>query len=116
MRPQAKGTTPNANPTKPRCRKTTSGRTPPTSAGTFAGSLRPNLAPDKLLLTKRELADALSISMSSVDRWSAAGWLPRPIRVGAAIRWAKADVEAVIQQLRGNGPKADNRKPADATA
>jgi prophage regulatory protein len=44
------------------------------------------------LITAKELGRILSLSTRSIWRLRAAGKLPRPVKVGGAIRWMLADI------------------------
>ncbi len=53
----------------------------------------------KLLLTKPEVAEALGISRSSVDRYERAGLIPARVQLGSGARWVAAEVEQSLQKL-----------------
>ncbi|MND98268.1 hypothetical protein D3C80_906110 [compost metagenome] len=48
------------------------------------------------LLTARESAGALQISVPTFYRRVADGTVPKPIRIGALARWPQSEIEAVI--------------------
>jgi excisionase family DNA binding protein len=48
------------------------------------------------LLTIKELSKLLSISTRSILRRVAEGTLPRPIRIGASVRWNHAEISRWI--------------------
>lgn len=52
------------------------------------------------LLTVREVAAMLAISLPSVFRRVAAGDLPRPIKLGASSRWPQSEILAVIEAAK----------------
>ncbi len=57
------------------------------------------------MLSRRDLAARLGVSVGSVDRWLAegpeSGKFPLPVyRIGGQDRWEPADVEAFILQTR----------------
>jgi prophage regulatory protein len=57
------------------------------------------LAP-KDLLTSRDVADRLSISVRTLHRLVARGQFPRPIRLSRkCVRWRRSDVEGYLQAL-----------------
>lgn len=56
---------------------------------------------DRLLLTKRDLAGLLQVSTRSIERLTRAGELPPPIRIGSAVRWDRAAIEAWISAKGG---------------
>ncbi len=47
-------------------------------------------------VSKATLAAELDISESTVDAWVQRGILPKPIRMGGAVRWPWAAVEACL--------------------
>lgn len=51
------------------------------------------------LLTAEEVATLLSVSRKSVYKWTEVGLLPC-IRLGRAVRFDQADVEAFLQQAK----------------
>jgi len=58
----------------------------------------PPIAPD--LLTARQVAEQLSMSVRTLYRMAARGRAPRPVRLGRKlIRWRRRDVERYVRQL-----------------
>jgi excisionase family DNA binding protein len=51
----------------------------------------------KLLLTAVEVAESLSISIRTLERWLSSGRLLRPIQIGASRRWKRAELEAWVE-------------------
>lgn len=49
-----------------------------------------------LLLTAREVANLLRISLRTLWRLKSAGRLPEPVRLGAALRWRVTDLQAFL--------------------
>lgn len=49
------------------------------------------------LLSAKELAKRLSISVRSVWRYRSSGRLPKPVQIAGAIRWRLSDIEQWIQ-------------------
>ncbi len=47
-----------------------------------------------LALSGRQLAEKLGVSLRHVRRGDAAGWLPRPIRIGRSVRWPVEEIHA----------------------
>lgn len=45
------------------------------------------------MVTAKELAHILALSKRSIFRTTAAGKLPRPYKIGGAIRWRLSDIE-----------------------
>lgn len=54
--------------------------------------------PEIQLLTVREVATMLSISLRSVWRAVAAGDLPKPIRIRGSARWLLSEIKTTIEQ------------------
>jgi predicted DNA-binding transcriptional regulator AlpA len=53
---------------------------------------------ESLTITIREVAALLGgVSTRSIERWTAAGQFPRPIKLGAKRLWRRADIELFIQ-------------------
>lgn len=52
------------------------------------------------LLSVREVAAMLAISVPSVFRHVAAGDLPRPLKFGASSRWPQSEILAVIEAAK----------------
>lgn len=44
-------------------------------------------------ITAKDYARRYSLSQRTIFRLSAAGKLPRPVRIGGAVRWRLADIE-----------------------
>ncbi len=58
--------------------------------------------PAKELLTAREVAARIRVSLRTVWRWTAAGDLPAPVRTGCngrIVRWKAEDIDQFIQHL-----------------
>lgn len=60
------------------------------------------------LLTVREVAELCGVSARTIFRLSDAGKMPKPIRLGTAVRW---NAEA-IQEWIASGCQASNSKEA----
>ena len=56
---------------------------------------------EALALSAEGLARTLGVSLRHVRRLDAAGKLPRPVRLGASVRWPVAEIEA---WLAGGAP------------
>lgn len=50
------------------------------------------------LLTKTEAAALLSLGESTLDRYVACGWLPRPLRIGNLLRWRADELRAWLDK------------------
>ena len=67
------------------------------------------------LMSRVVLAEYLSISTSTLDKWVSIGMLPPPITdksAGRAVRWDKNEVDALFDADRPKGPNFG--KPFDA--
>ncbi|MCZ6652649.1 MAG: helix-turn-helix domain-containing protein [Planctomycetota bacterium] len=53
---------------------------------------------ESTLLTVRDIAKLLQVSMRQVWRLRSAGLLPEPIRIGSAVRWTSASIQEFIEQ------------------
>lgn len=51
----------------------------------------------RLALTAEEVAELLGISRAHVFRLQSSGRLPRPIRLGRAVRWPRTVLEAWLE-------------------
>lgn len=51
-----------------------------------------------LLATPKQVAELLQVSTRTLWRMRSAGSLPTPVRLGAAVRWRRDEIEAWIQQ------------------
>ncbi len=54
------------------------------------------------LLTARDVADRLGISLRTVWRWTGSGELPAPVRRGSSgrvVRWKSADIQQYVEAL-----------------
>lgn len=51
-----------------------------------------------MLLTARQVADLLQLSVRSVWRLRSAGALPHEIRIGAAVRWRRDEISRWIDK------------------
>ncbi len=54
------------------------------------------------LLTAREGADLLQISVPTFWRWVANGTLPRAVKLGGMSRWPRSELLAVIEHAKAN--------------
>jgi excisionase family DNA binding protein len=53
-------------------------------------------APEKLLLTDREVAELVGVTGKTIRNWADAGTFPAGIKMGRLRRWRRADVLAWI--------------------
>lgn len=52
------------------------------------------------LLTAREGADLLQVSIPTFWRWAAKGLLPKPVKLGGLSRWPQSEIIAVIERAK----------------
>lgn len=50
------------------------------------------------LMTIKELAELLGVSVSTIIRWSDAGEIPAPMTIGGSVRWKRATIEAWLSE------------------
>lgn len=61
-------------------------------------------SPNRLALSAEEVAEALGISRAHVFKLLSSGRLPRPIKLGRAVRWPRKDLE---EWLASGAPSSD---------
>lgn len=71
----------------------------------------PAAAPIRFLLSSREAASALSISLRTLDRWRKAGLVP-VVRVRGRVLFDPRDLTALVDRMK----TSTNEKGADETA
>jgi len=69
---------------------------------------------EPLLLRAQELARLLSISLRTLWRLHSAGSLPRPMRLGAAVRWRADEVKQWIAAGCPVPPNCENGLPLNS--
>ena len=52
------------------------------------------------LLTAREGADLLQVSVPTFWRWTANGTLPKPVKLGGMSRWPRSELLAVVERAK----------------
>ena len=57
---------------------------------------RNQLANEPLLVTAKQAAALCGKSLRTWRAWDAAGWIPRPVRVGRSTLWRTAELRAWI--------------------
>ncbi len=62
----------------------------------------------KLLLTKTEVSETLSLSLSTIERMTRDGSLPAPQRVGNRVLWRYSDLKEWTDKM-GNNPQQERR-------
>jgi excisionase family DNA binding protein len=55
------------------------------------------------LLTQRQLADELEVSLRTLERWRQQGTGPAFIRVGRSPRYRRSDIDAWLERQRRTG-------------
>jgi excisionase family DNA binding protein len=61
---------------------------------------------EPVLLTVKEVAEMLGLSERTVYRLADVGKMPRPVKIGAAVRWRKKELDTWIEE----GCPASQRK------
>ena len=67
-------------------------------------------APPRIIayVSVKLLSELLDISDTTIWEWVKRCHLPKPVKIGGAVRWKWSDVEQHIQGTSGSGPKADD--------
>ncbi len=52
---------------------------------------------EPVLLTVKEVAEMLGLSERTVYRLADVGKMPRPVKIGAAVRWRKKELDTWIE-------------------
>lgn len=53
-------------------------------------------------LTRRDLAERLQCSVSTINNLRAARQLPKPVKIGASVRWIESEVDEYLANRRAN--------------
>jgi len=64
-----------------------------------------------MMMTVKQVAEALGVSERSVWRWSATGILPPPVRIGATRRWREETIRRWVERREQEALATD---PCDA--
>lgn len=60
-----------------------------------------NMSPDDSLLTARQVSEKLSVTVDSIWKYSKAGWIPKPVRLGSgSTRWKRSEINTHIASLK----------------
>lgn len=94
MRPPSSARAPGGRTRRPDV-SDAGGRQDRVSVGHAAPAVEP-----PLLLTRRDLARELRLSLRELDRMRARGELPEPIRLGRSPRWRRSDVLDFLAGVR----------------
>ncbi|MBV9124321.1 MAG: helix-turn-helix domain-containing protein [Planctomycetes bacterium] len=70
-------------------------------------------AQPKDLLTAREVADRLNVSLRTVWRWAGNQVLPAPFRMGRIVRWKTRDIDRFIEQQLPSSGGPGQRPPGN---
>ena len=62
--------------------------------------------PPRRLLTEVELSKILNVAVATLRRWRWAGHPPRFLKIGAAVRYDPADIEAYVEAQRRSSTSA----------
>ncbi|MEB4590523.1 helix-turn-helix domain-containing protein [Candidatus Thiothrix sp. Deng01] len=54
---------------------------------------------DKKALTVSDMTALFSVSRATIYRWSAAGFLPKPRKIGGSTRWLGSEVAAKYPEM-----------------
>jgi excisionase family DNA binding protein len=66
----------------------------PGESCTHSGSLDPGSRDlGRLLITARQVAASLGVSLRTVRSWDSGGRLPRPVRIGRSTRWRAEELQ-----------------------
>jgi len=60
-----------------------------------------------MLITVEEFAELMRTSVRSIWRWNSAHSLPKPVRVGRAVRWRR---EEVMEWIKAGCPSTSSRE------
>ena len=66
--------------------------------------------PPSLLLSAQILGKRLGVSVRTLWRLRSSGKLPRPVRLGGAVRWRSADIDAWVAAGCPNSPRTEMHK------
>ncbi|MCP4640084.1 MAG: helix-turn-helix domain-containing protein [bacterium] len=65
----------------------------PTSSQRGGHASQLNLPINAALLDVNQVSQLMNCSVRTIRRWSDTGRMPRPVRIGGLVRWARADLE-----------------------
>lgn len=65
-----------------------------------------------VLLTVKEVAEMLGLSERTVYRLADGGNMPRPVKIGAAVRWRRNELDMWIEKGCPKTPKKDRKNSA----
>lgn len=66
-----------------------------------AALINPADASATLLLSAHDLARELRVSVRTLRSWDAAGHIPKPLRLGHAVRWERVEL---VRWIAAGGP------------
>jgi predicted DNA-binding transcriptional regulator AlpA len=71
-------------------------------------------AVEPLLVSAKQAAAMCGVSLATWHRWSAAARCPAPVRIGATVRWRRAELEAWTAAPRGPDGQLPDRMTWEA--
>ena len=74
----------------------------------------PTIPPERVLLTKSDLAKLLQVSPRHIEKLVQTERLPRPIRLGSLPRWRRAELFSFLDSLRGEKSNNANSRSDSA--
>lgn len=54
------------------------------------------------LLTVKEVAAIIGVSVPTIWRWTRAGTIPMPVKLGGMSRWPRSEILNVIKEAKAN--------------
>jgi len=67
---------------------------------------------EPVLLTVKEVAEMLGLSERTVYRLTDMGKMPRPVKIGAAVRWRRSELDTWIEDGCPTSPRKAKKNPA----
>lgn len=52
------------------------------------------------LLSDKQTAATLGVSVATVWRWATAGKIPKPVKLDGATRWVQSEIQGVIKEAK----------------
>jgi prophage regulatory protein len=71
----------------------------------------PNMS-EPVLLTVKEVAEMLGLSERTVYRLADMGKMPRPVKIGAAVRWRRSELDTWIEDGCPTSPRKAKKNSA----
>jgi prophage regulatory protein len=67
---------------------------------------------EPVLLTVKEVAEMLGLSERTVYRLADMGKMPRPVKIGAAVRWRRTELDTWIEDGCPTSPRKAKKNSA----